>query len=139
MYATLETMLARFGEAELISLTDNEPPYSRQINLQKLDAAMDMANSEVDAYVSSQVRTPLPNPPKFVVGLACDLARYHAALGASRVTERDEERYNAAIKSLTNIAKGVIKLGLTPEADSASGTNTATMTSGRPSAFAERF
>ena len=38
-YATVDAMLKKFGERQLIELTDNETPYTGQINMDKLDAA----------------------------------------------------------------------------------------------------
>ncbi|MEY2862838.1 MAG: hypothetical protein RLY58_545 [Pseudomonadota bacterium] len=114
MYATLERMVARFGEHEIIALTDSQPPYTGQINTEKLAPALDMANSEVDGYLMSRYSVPVSAAPAFLLGLACDLARYHAAVGLSRQTERDEVRYKAAIKSLENIAAGKLSIGVTP-------------------------
>lgn len=134
-YATLEEMLKRFGETELIRLTDNEEPYLGQINLDKLNAAMDAANSEIDAYLAMGMSVPLINPPKLIILLACDMARYHASLAHSRVSERDEVRYNAAIKTLQKIADGKLKTGATSAQDNLTGNGTAQMSSGRDTVF----
>ena len=40
MFATVEAMKSKFGEKELIELTDNEAPYQDEINLDKLNAAL---------------------------------------------------------------------------------------------------
>jgi phage gp36-like protein len=113
-YATMPLMIARFGEREIIALTDTEQPFTGQINAEKLAASMDMANSEIDGYLSTRYAVPVQTPPAFLVGIACDLARYHAAVGCARVTERDEVRYKAAVKSLENIAAGKLGVGITP-------------------------
>ena len=49
-YVTVEAMLAKFGERELIDLTSNGG-FSVEINLDKLQLALDAANSEIDAFV----------------------------------------------------------------------------------------
>ncbi len=81
MYATVLAMTTRFGQRELIALTDNEEPYTNEINLDKLNAAIEMANSEVDGYLTARYGATISNPPPFLVGIACDIARYHAAVG----------------------------------------------------------
>lgn len=139
MYATLERMQARFGVQELIQLTDTEEPYANTINLTKLQAAMDAANSEVDGYVMTRYRVPVSNPPAFLLSLACDLARYHGAVAGSRVTERDEVRYKAAVKSLESIASGKLAIGATPQGASPATTSghSVVVQSGRRSDFGQ--
>lgn len=137
MYATLERMQARFGVRELVQLTDTEEPYTNTINLIKLQAAMDAANSEVNGYVMSRYGATVQNPTDFLILLACDLARYHGAVAGSRVTERDEVRYKASIKSLEHIAAGKLSVGTTPQGASppTTSSNSVVMQSGRRSDF----
>lgn len=137
MYATLERMIARFGEPEMIALTDNELPYTGQINAGKLTAAMDMANSQVDGYLSTRYAVPVQSAPAFLIGIACDLARYHAGIGAARLTERDEDRYKAAVKSLENISAGKLGIGITPNGGkpAAASAQDVIMTNVRPNDF----
>lgn len=137
MYATLERMIARFGEYEVIALTDTEQPFTEQINVEKLTAAMDMANSEIDGYLSTRYAVPVQSAPAFLVGLACDLTRYHAAVGNARVSERDELRYKAAVKTLENIAAGKLSIGTTPNGGkpAAASAQDVMMTNVRPNDF----
>jgi phage gp36-like protein len=114
MYATLESMTAQFGERELIAVTDTDAPYTMAINMAKLNLAMAAANSEIDGYLLSRYPTGIQNPPMFLVKVACDIARYHVVTGNGRVTERDTVRYEQAVKTLSNISKGVIALGPPP-------------------------
>ncbi|MUT41125.1 DUF1320 domain-containing protein, partial [Acinetobacter baumannii] len=52
MYATADAMIKKFGERELIQLTDNEESeYLDAINYDKLNAALQEANSEIDGYL----------------------------------------------------------------------------------------
>lgn len=114
-YATAETMIARFGERELVQATDNvEPRRATTITMTVLQQAMDIANSEVDAALSSRWAVPVVNPPAMLVQLATDIARYHLAVGSIRTTERDEKRYDIASKKLKQIASGEWNIGLTP-------------------------
>lgn len=88
MYATVDGMLKKFGERELIQLTDTEAPYEDVINYDKLNAAMIEANSEIDGYLASRYQLPLPAVPPFLEAIACNMARYHACTGA--ISENDQ-------------------------------------------------
>lgn len=119
MYVTVVAMTEKFGERELIRLTDTEQPYQDAINLIKLNAAIETANSEIDGYIGSRYPLPLQTVPPFLKAVGCDLAYYHVCLGDTTLNERTELRYNNAIKILTNIAKGVLTLGGSPAGESA--------------------
>jgi phage gp36-like protein len=129
-------MITRFGKEDLVEITDTEVPYTGEINESKLQAAIISANSEVDAYLAKQMNVPTVLGSPFVQMMACDVARYHVALGNARVSERDEKRYDLAVKNLKAVNKGEIGIGAgTAETNAAPSINLAQMTSGRPSVF----
>ena len=135
-YATIEAMITRFGNEDLVEITDTEVPYTGEINLTKLQVAINSANAEVDAYLSKQLHVPTVLASPFVQMMACDIARYHVALGNARVSERDEKRYELAVKNLKMVNDGKIGIGAgTAETEAQPSINLAQMTSGRPSVF----
>lgn len=135
-YATIEAMITRFGNEDLVEITDTEVPYTGEINIAKLQAAIDSANAEVDAYLSKQLHVPTVLASPFVQMMACDVARYHVALGNARVSERDEKRYTLAVANLKQVNEGKIGTGAgTAETNVQPSINLAQMTSGRPSVF----
>jgi phage gp36-like protein len=135
-YATVESMITRFGRDDLVEITDTEVPYTGEINITKLQAAINSANAEVDAYLSKQLHVPTVLNSPFVQMMACDIARYHVALGNARVSERDEKRYELAVKNLKMVNDGKIGTGAsTAETEAQPSINLAQMTSGRPSVF----
>jgi phage gp36-like protein len=105
MYATVEGMKRKFGESELIQLTETEPPYLDAINMDKLNAAMQEANSEIDAYVGSRYPLPLQLIPPFLTEIGCNLARYYAVTGDLSENDPIKNRYESSIKTLTKISK----------------------------------
>ncbi|WP_336033386.1 DUF1320 domain-containing protein [Acinetobacter bereziniae] len=117
-YVTVETMKAKFGEQELIQLTDNEEPYQYVINLPKLNSAIDEANSEVDAYVGSRYPLPLHPIPPFLANIACNLARYYAVTGDLAENDPIKMRFESSIKTLTKISEGKLTLGGSPAGES---------------------
>ena len=116
-YVTVEAMLAKFGERELIDLTSNGG-FSVEINLDKLQLALDAANSEIDGYLSSRYELPLKVIPPFLVSLGCDIAHFHASVGETVETGRTKSRYEIAVKNLINISKGLVALGGAPAGES---------------------
>ena len=118
MYATVEAMKRKFGESELIQLTETEPPYLDAINMDKLNAAMQEANSEIDAYVGSRYPLPLQLIPPFLTEIGCNLARYYAVTGDLSENDPIKNRYESSIKTLTKISKGELILGGSPVGES---------------------
>ncbi|ENX02657.1 hypothetical protein F900_01103 [Acinetobacter modestus] len=119
MYVTVAAMIGKFGEREIIQLTDNEAPYQDVINYNKLNAAIEEANSEIDGWLQGRYPLPLQVTPPFLVNIACHMARYHAC--TQTITENDpiKIRYDDACKKLKSISKGEMGLGGAPAGESA--------------------
>ncbi|WP_421793409.1 gp436 family protein [Hydrocarboniphaga effusa] len=110
-YATLQDLIDRFGETELLQLTDQEG--SGTVDATEVERALQDADGEIDGYIGSRYTLPLPNVPKIIKGFACDITRYRLYKGV--VTDRAKEAYETAIKFLTKVATGQISLGPTTE------------------------
>lgn len=133
MFATLDAMRDKFGERELIELTDIEQPYTDAINMSRLNAAMQQANSEIEGYMA-RYSLPLQTVPPFLQSIACDMTRYHASTGAMSENSPIKIRYEAALKTLKEISKGTIQIGGNPTGQTApiqSSNNAIVMTVGR--------
>lgn len=108
-YATQQNLIDRFGEDELIQLTDRG-------NLGVIDAtvvsrALADADARINGYLAVRYSLPLSAPlPTELERLACDIARY--ALYEDRVTEIVEKRYQDAIALLRDVSAGRAELGL---------------------------
>lgn len=121
-YATIADITARFGEAELVQLTDtvNIPPST--VNPVRVALKLEDAAAFIDGYVGQVYRLPLrgcakpaPNggtvyvPPPVLTRLACDLARYY--LYDDLAPEHEVyRRYRAAVTELETIAEGRAQL-----------------------------
>ena len=119
-YATVQDMVARFGELELIQLTDldNIPPSV--IDETRVTVKLSDAQAFVDGYVGQCYRLPLSGclkpaiipggdpvyvAPPVLTRLTCDLARYY--LYDDLAPENEVyRRYQAAVKELDAIASG---------------------------------
>ena len=123
-YATVQDLIARFGERELIQLTDHDE--LRQVKTAKADVALGDAHAYVDGYVGKVYQLPLagcakpaPEPgdlaavqmvaPPLLTRLVCDVARYY--LYDDLAPEHEVYiRFKAASKELEAIAAGDVKL-----------------------------
>lgn len=117
-YVTAEAMIAKFGEQEIIDLTADRG-LVQTINFEKLQMALDAANSEIDGYLIGRYTLPLKVIPSFLVSLGCDIAHFHGSVGETVETNRTKTRYEIAIKNLVNISKGLISLGGAPAGEPA--------------------
>ena len=118
MYATLDHLKTLCGDRELIQLTDRADPPSGEMDIAVVTAALVAAASEIDGYVAAQYAVPLGTIPPLLVNLATDIARYRLHRNP---TDLVRQRYEDAVKTLTNISRGVIKLPVEGGSGSAGG------------------
>jgi phage gp36-like protein len=117
-YAGLDQMIERFGERELIQLT-NRPgsagPLPAEIDQERLAAALKDAADLIDGYLGKRYRLPLNPIPTLAVRWSIDLARWFLQPGAA--PEMVKANYERTLTELKEAANGDISLGL-PEEDS---------------------
>lgn len=124
IYATVVDLVARFGELELVQLTDLENIPPSIIDVRRVETKIGDACAFIDGYVGQVYRLPLAGcakpvavpgaspetvAPPVLVRIACDLARYylHDDLAPENEVYR---RYQAARKELEAIAAGGAQL-----------------------------
>lgn len=107
-YATVTDLIDRYGEQELIQLTDRNGagPYDATV----VARALADADSEIDGYLAARYTLPLATTPAAITRVACDLARYR--LFGDHMTEVVRTRYEDAVRLLQGVAKGSVTLGL---------------------------
>ena len=120
-YATVADMRAQFDERELVELTDRAVPATGAVDDAVLALALERANAEVHAHVSSRYPAPLAAVPAILKPLALDVARYYLY---DRINPPDvvANRFDAARALLRLIQRGEIQLGATAAGDSAAAT-----------------
>lgn len=128
MYATRDDMVKRFGEKEVIALTDRD--YTGLIDDAVLDEALAAAGVEVDGYIGGRYPLPLAQPPKILTGYACDIARYRLCGSGTQLTEDIRDRFRDAVRFLELAASGKVTLGGMPDGGSAPTDNTVQFTQG---------
>lgn len=105
-YCTRQDMIDRYGEQELIELTDDND--SGAINDTVLTQAIDDAEAEINGYLN-KYSLPLSVVPRNLLRANCDIARYFLYDDIS--DEKVTERYNAVIKYLIKVSEGKINIG----------------------------
>lgn len=110
-YATLADLKARFGELELIQLTD----IAALGVIDEAVVAQALADTEamVDGYLGGRYTLPLASVPAILVSVVCDLAR--ARLYKDAAPEIVIQRHQDALRYLDRLALGRITLGAVPE------------------------
>lgn len=104
-YCTEQNLIDRFGEQELIQLTDRSG--YQQIDLTVLNQAIADADAEINGYLTAYA-LPLVNVPANLVRIAGDIARYY--LYADQPIPQVTQRYKDAIEYLKLIAKGTLNI-----------------------------
>lgn len=123
-YATVDDMIRRFGEREMIELTDRINLRPEGLGKDIIVQAIADADAAIDGYVGKVYRLPLRGcakppakpgaapqyvPPPQLTRLSCDLARYYLYDDLAPEAEV-YRRYKNALKELDAIAAGEAQL-----------------------------
>jgi len=103
-------MVDRFGEREVIALTDRD--NTGVIDSAVLSQGLASASDEIDTYLAGRYTLPLASTPLIVRDFACDVARYRLCSAEVTETEEVRNRYKDAIKFFDKVSTGQISLGL---------------------------
>ena len=106
-YCTIQNMLDRFSEEELIQLTDTGDVGI--VDQAVLQSAIDDASAFIDGYLQSRYQLPLTEVPRSLVRVACNIVRYF--LYDDAATERVQADYDGAVAYLKSVSKGEVVLG----------------------------
>lgn len=109
-YASQQNMIDRFGEDELIQLTDRTNMGA--IDTAVLGQALADADTEINSYLAAVCTLPLVSVPARLGKIAADIARYQ--LYDTRASDQVRARYTDAIAFLKQVVAGSASLGLDP-------------------------
>lgn len=105
-YATLADLIARFGDAELIQLTDSDG--TGEIDPVAIARALTDVDAVIEAALLGRYQLPLLAVPDLLVRVGCDLAR--EALYVDQPTDAVKDRAKQARDLLGQIAAGRMRL-----------------------------
>lgn len=108
-YATVEEMLRRVNERELLQLIDSDADaLTEPEDRAKVETVLNDATAEMNGYIRVRHALPLAEIPPILPRLACTIGRF---LLYKNGTPKDvKDAYDAAIQVLRDISKGVVVL-----------------------------
>lgn len=110
MYASQQDLIDRFGEVELIELSDRADPPAGAIDANVVNLALSDADAEIDGYLARRYDLPLASTPARLVKVASDIARKNLYKDAP--LDEVTDNYKAAVRWLENVSKGVVELDI---------------------------
>lgn len=120
MYCTVEEVLEMIkDDMKNVIIGDEyiEDEQERKTKMEALcEAAISDACAEIDGYLAKRYRVPFNKAPQVINKFAKDISVYNL-VSRTGIDESEREktflnRYNAAIKFLLDVAKGIISIGV---------------------------
>jgi phage gp36-like protein len=136
-YATKQDMIDRYGEAELIDLSDRAGALDA-IDDGVLATAIDDAEAEINGYLSGRYTLPFPSIPRILTRHACTIARYNLLGDRAADVDQATTTYKAAIAFLKLAASGDVSLGDETAADSAASSSSGPRAQAKPAVFDDK-
>jgi phage gp36-like protein len=132
-YATVEDMIVRFGEEQMIQLSTPAGTDMVAVVREPVVVALGEVSAIIDTYLRKRYRAPLDVAPKEIKRACCILARYELSTGEQKQpTETMTEQRDATISWLKQISTGAVVLDLE---EVASGDESYAAMSGRDPVF----
>lgn len=84
-YATVNDMVERFGQIELIRLSTRDDALPESIDGGRVETALADATAVIESYLRARYAVPLTPVPREITRACCILARYDLARGGEQV------------------------------------------------------
>ena len=110
-YATYDDLVMAFGQQEVDRLLDRDVDGVEDSGV--LQDALDFAETHINGYLRERYAVPLVNPPRNLIGVACDIARYR--LYQDQPTDLVQNRYDAGCFLLKDISRGIVQLDISSQ------------------------
>jgi phage gp36-like protein len=113
-YASVQDMITRFGETEMIRLTTPSGQSMDVVVTEKADAALADASAQIDTYLRKRYEVPLDIVPAEIVRACCILARHDLYLGEDKQpSDQVKLTRDEVVRWLGEISLGKVLLDLT--------------------------
>jgi len=108
-YATQQDLIDRFGETEIVQLSDRADQPAGAIDAAIVAKALADADELIDGYLAGRYAVPVAAPvPAILIAIASDIARYR--LHVHEPPELVRKNYEDALRRLKDIADGTLVL-----------------------------
>ncbi|UGA45960.1 DUF1320 domain-containing protein [Bradyrhizobium quebecense] len=124
-YTSQDDLVARYGTDMLVDLTDRASPPAGAIDASVVARALADTDAMIDGYLKGRYKLPLDAAPPTLRDLAEVIAIYK--LHRDTAADKIRQDYQDALKTLTLISNGTIRLdvaGVEPASSGASGVRT---------------
>jgi phage gp36-like protein len=112
-YATVDDMVLRFGQAEMIRATTPDGAEAVAVVPEAIEVALTDASELIDSYLRKRYRVPLATAPAAINRACCMLARYDLGMGGERsIAEQVKDDRAETITWLARISRGEVVLGM---------------------------
>jgi phage gp36-like protein len=115
-YATQQDLIDRFGERELVQLTDRVNKPATTIDDVVVDRAIGDAEALADGYLAKAYALPLVAVPLVLTKVTCDVARYYLHGKAAEKDGPVLRAYAEATAWLRDVSRGLVVLDVGGEA-----------------------
>lgn len=122
-YATVQDMIGRFGEIEMLRLSSVDGVLPDVVNPVPVEQALADADGIVDSYLRKRYSVPLSPVPQVITRASCILARYDLSVGGDRepadqvkADRRDIVAWLTQLSNGTATLEGVARIEATSSA-----------------------
>jgi phage gp36-like protein len=109
-YCTVDDLTARYGQALLVQISDRADAPTGEVDLDLVNAAIANADALIDGYLLGRYALPLESVPALVKDWSLRVAIYYAH--GQVVDQKIADDYAAALKQLSQVASGAIRLNI---------------------------
>jgi phage gp36-like protein len=110
-YATVQDMIGRFGETEMLRLSSVDGELPETVNAAPVEQAIADADGIIDSYLRKRYSVPLWPVPRAITNASCVLARYELSVGGDREpADQVKAGKKDIVAWLTQLANGIATL-----------------------------
>ena len=124
-YCSIQDLIARFGETELVELTDEQ--NLGVIDEEQIAQVISDVDGFIDGYLSGRYTLPLASIPASLTRAACHLVRYDLY---DDPPPHVQKRFDQALAWLRDLSAGRGSLGINQDGSQPATSDTVSMSSG---------
>ncbi|WFE92301.1 DUF1320 domain-containing protein [Roseibium porphyridii] len=109
-YVTQQDLIDRFGDRELIQLTDRTNLPAATIDATVVAAKISDAEAMADSYMAKRYKLPLNPVPDVLIPIVANMARYYLYGERAETESAVTRNYKNALGWLKDVANGTVQL-----------------------------
>lgn len=109
-YCTLQQLIDRYSERLLVEVSDRGEAATGMVDAALIERAIADADALIDGYLKVRYALPIADVPRLVTDLSLRVAIYYAH--GQVVADKVRDDYREALKTLQQIAQGLLRLDI---------------------------